>query len=96
LEFAAATLRNLKEDDQAVKVLRELVKEGFEYISFDPELSDVNWSVQDGKLVGGWLGVKGVGEKKAILMKAKMAEGLPLTDSEEKFAYSSCSLAGYF
>jgi DNA polymerase III alpha subunit len=88
LEFAAATLRNLKDEDQAVKMLRELVKEGFEYIPFDPKLSDINWSVQDGKLVGGWLGVKGVGESKAKLLKAKMEEGLPLTAAEQKFAYS--------
>jgi DNA polymerase III alpha subunit len=88
LEFAAATLRNLKEEDQAVKVLRELVKEGFEYIPFDPKLSSINWSVQDGKLVGGWLGVKGVGIKKAETMVNKMREGLPLTDAERKLAYS--------
>ncbi len=88
LEFAVATLRNLKEDDQAVKILRELVKEGFEYVPFDPVLSQLNWSVQDGKLVGGWLGVKGVGEKKALTMMAKIANQVKLTESESKFAYS--------
>lgn len=87
LEFAAATLRNLKEEDQAVKILRELVKEGFEYIAFDPELSMVNWSVQDGKLVGGWLGVKGVGQKKAEIMVMKMREKASLTVAEQKLAY---------
>jgi hypothetical protein len=84
LEFAAATLRNLKDADQAIKMLRELVKEGFEYIPFDPKLSKLNWSVQDGKLVGGWLGVKGVGEKKASTMIAKLEMGSKLTPSEQK------------
>lgn len=87
LEFAAATLRNLKEDDQAIKILRELVKEGFEYIAFDPYLSDINWSVQDGKLVGGWLGVKGVGIKKAEVMKEKMRTRAVLTAAEKRLAY---------
>jgi len=84
LEFAAATLRNLKDADQAIKVLRELVKEGYEYIPFDPALSDINWSVQEGKLVGGWLGVKGVGEKKAVGLMNKIKNGFELTAAEKR------------
>jgi DNA polymerase III alpha subunit len=84
LEFAAATLRNLKDSDQAIHMLRELVKEGFEYIPFDAKLSTLNWSVQDGKLVGGWLGVKGVGEKKAVGLMNKLAAGSALTAAEQK------------
>lgn len=85
IEFAAATLRNLKDADQAIKMLRELVKEGFEYIPFDKDLSEVNWSVKDGKLVGGWLGLKGVGEKKATTMINKLRNGFDLTHSEKLF-----------
>ena len=84
LEFAAATLRNLKDADQAIKMLRELVKEGFEYIPFDPQLSEINWSVKDGKLVGGWLGVKGVGEKKAVGLMNKIKNGFELTAAEKR------------
>ena len=88
LEFAAATLRNLKDADQAIKMLRELVKEGFEYIPFDAQLSELNWSVQDGKLVGGWLGVKGVGEKKAIGLMNKVRNNVGLTAAESKMVHT--------
>jgi hypothetical protein len=65
LEFSAATLRNAKDDDSAIKLLRELTKEGIGYVPFDPDLSDVTWSVKDGKLYGGFIALKGVGESKA-------------------------------
>jgi DNA polymerase III alpha subunit len=65
LEFAAACLRNPKDDDQPVKLLRELVKEGFEFVPVDPLRSDVNWSVVDGKLLGGLTNIKGMGKSKA-------------------------------
>jgi DNA polymerase III alpha subunit len=87
LEFAAATLRNLKDDDQAVKVLRELVKEGYGYVPFDPQLSDLNWSVQNGQLVGGWLGVRGVGMAKAVAITNKIKNGIPLSAAEQRLAY---------
>jgi hypothetical protein len=66
-------------------MLREIVKEGVEYIPFDSKLSALNWSVQDGKLVGGWLGVRGVGEKKAVGLMKKLADGSALTAAEQKF-----------
>lgn len=65
LEFAAACLRNPKDDDQPVKLLRELVKEGFEFVPVDPLRSGVNWSVVDGKLLGGLTNIKGMGASKA-------------------------------
>lgn len=65
LEFAAACLRNSRDDDQCIRLLRELYKEGFKYKTFDPELSMENWSVQNGQLVGGLTSIKGVGEKVA-------------------------------
>ena len=65
LEFAAACLRNLRDDEQAVKLLREVVKEGLSYKSFDKFKSSENWSVQDGELIGGLMGIKGIGPKMA-------------------------------
>lgn len=65
LEFAAATMRNIKDDDSGIKILRDLVKEGFEYIPVDPKKSGLTWEVHDGKLVGGLTNVKGVGPAKA-------------------------------
>lgn len=71
LEFAAANLRKAKSDDQSIKVLRELVAEGYEYKPFDPFLSQVNWTVAQGKLIGGLSAIRGVGQRKAEQIIAK-------------------------
>lgn len=68
LEFAAANLRNAKDEDSAVELLREMVREGVEYIPFDIDLSEANWCVKDGKLVGGFMALKGIGEAGAKRM----------------------------
>lgn len=65
LEYAAACLRNAKDDDQTMEILREITKEGVQYTPFDIDLSDVNWAVRDGKLVGGFLNLVGFGPAKA-------------------------------
>ena len=65
LEFAVACLRNSKDDEQVIKLLRELVKEGFKYEPFNKKLSEKTWAVKKGKLIGGLLGVKGIGPKNA-------------------------------
>lgn len=75
LEFAAANLRNAKDEDSAVELLREMVREGVEYVPFDISKSQLNWSVQDGKLYGGFLALKGVGESKAAKLIAARDAG---------------------
>jgi DNA-directed DNA polymerase III PolC len=65
LEYAAACLRHAKDDDQTMEILREMAKEGVAYTPFDIDCSDVNWSVQDGRLVGGFLNLVGFGPAKA-------------------------------
>lgn len=65
LEFAAANLRNAKDEDSAKELLREMVREGIEYVPFNLETSQLNWSVQNGKLIGGFTALKGIGESKA-------------------------------
>ena len=75
LEFAAANLRNAKDDDTAIMLLREMHREGVEYIPFDLELSEINWSAKDGKLVGGFVSLKGIGEKKAAKLIEARREG---------------------
>ena len=84
LEFAAACLRNVKDDAQGVKLLREVVREGMSYKSFDKFRSLENWSVQDDELIGGLIGIKGIGPKMSedIIRRRKMAE--PLTPRQEK------------
>jgi len=71
LQFAAANLRNAKSDDQSIKVLRELVAEGYQYVPYDAARSLVNWSVADGMLIGGLQGIRGCGPAKAHAIIAK-------------------------
>lgn len=82
LEFAAANLRSAKDEDSAVLLLREIVKEGIEFIAFDPMLSEMNWSVKDGKLVGGFMSLKGIGESKAAKLIAQRNKDGKLPDSK--------------
>ena len=84
LEFAAASLRNAKDDDQSVKILRELVNEGYTYKPYDAKLSSINWSVQKGQLVGGLISIKGVGAKLAESIVRKRDGGLPMTPREQR------------
>ena len=70
LEFAAANLRSAKDEDSAVLLLREIAKEGIEFVAFDPALSELNWSVKGGKLIGGFTALKGIGESKAAKLIA--------------------------
>ena len=65
LEYAAACMRNAKDDDQALEVLRDIVREGVEYSPFDIDLSREHWQAVDGKLMGGFQNLKGVGPSKA-------------------------------
>jgi len=71
LEYAAACLRSAKDDDQAIEILRELRTEGVEYVAFDPALSEQNWAAKDGKVVGGYRNLVGVGPVKAAQYIAK-------------------------
>lgn len=65
LEYAAALLRNAKDDDQTIETLRELNAEGIGFTAFDANRSEVNWSVKDGRLVGGYTNLVGIGPVKA-------------------------------
>ena len=66
LAFAAACLRTAKDDEQTIAILRELAKEGVEYTAIDPEHSDLNWKVANGRLVGGIMNAKGFGPVTAL------------------------------
>jgi len=83
LEFAAACLRNVKDDDQGVKLLREVAREGLAHKPYDKFKSELNWSVQDGELIGGLIGVRGIGPKMAddIVKRREMKQ--PLTPRQE-------------
>jgi hypothetical protein len=93
LEYAAAALRNAKDDDQTIEILREITGEGVEYLPFDIDLSDVNWSVQAGKLVGGFTNLVGVGPAKANAAIAARAAGKL---DRAKFAAMKCKFTELF
>ncbi len=78
LEFAAACLRHAKDSDQTIKILRELKEEGLEYVAFDKDLSEMNWSVKEGRLVGGLVGAKGIGPKIAERIMSARVTGRAL------------------
>lgn len=78
LEFSAACLRNAKDEDQSVGLLRELRNEGMEFRPVDTQRSTLNWSVIDGVLVGGLMNIKGLGKKKAEDILLRRREHRPL------------------
>ena len=81
LEYAAALLRNAKDAEQTLEMLRELAAEGVEYVPFDPILSDANWSAKDGKIIGGFTNLKGIGPvKAATLIHKRNTVGLSTAD----------------
>lgn len=83
LEFACAALMHAKDEDQTRKLLREIVNEGqIEYIPFDREHSQANWSIYQGKILAGLTAIKGVAEKGAASIIENRAAG-KLTPRQE-------------
>ena len=90
IEWAAANLRGAKDETQTIEILREMVREGVEYTAIDPELSELNWVVRNGRLLGGIMNVVGFGPVKAAKYIEKRSNGT-LTDAErEKMLASKC------
>ena len=82
LEYAAACLRNSKDEEQVILLIRELVREGYKYKPFEREHSVANWSVKDGVLIGGLTNLNGIGEKMAADIIKRRAAGVPLTNRQ--------------
>lgn len=75
LAYAAACLRNAKDEEQAYELLRDMRSEGIEYTAFDADVSDVDWAVVDGRLVGGFMNLEGYGPSKASAAVIARAAG---------------------
>lgn len=84
LEFAASTLRNAKDDDSALELLRELSREGIQFTPFDIDLSEETWSVKDDMLLGGFTALIGIGEQNANKFVALRNEGKLSESDKEK------------
>lgn len=81
LEYFAACLRNSKDDEQTIELLRELRDEGVPFVSFDPQRSDVDWQARDGMIIGGFTNLVGIGPAKAnVYIKKRSENGLSETD----------------
>jgi hypothetical protein len=61
--YALAYLKHAPDEEAEKSILREYGRD--RVVICDPELSEVNWSVKDGKLIGGLTNLKGVGPKMA-------------------------------
>lgn len=84
LQFAAATLRHAKDDDSAIELLREFCREGYQYAFFDAELSREDWAVIDGRLIGGFKALNGVGDISAKKYVAKRDSGELTTETLQR------------
>jgi hypothetical protein len=84
LEYAAATLRNAKDESQTIEILREFRDEGIDYIPFDAELSEKTWSAKNGTLIGGYDNLFGIGPVKAVRYIEKRERGELTADEIEK------------
>ena len=83
--FAVGCLRQTKDPDQALRLLRELSKEGMNYVPIDVNNSDLNWTLgDDGVLLGGLLNVKGIGEKLARTILNCRVNNIKLPDGLQK------------
>lgn len=87
-EFAAATLTHEKDPANQIKLLREMVAEGYGYVPVDPAISTGKWAVgfKDGQrvLVGPLQNVKGIGPKMLSSILSARAQGRRISERAEK------------
>lgn len=88
LEFAAATLTHISNDEDGInkqrKMLREMINEGFSYSPIDPVESDVfKWRASYGRLVGPLQNIKGLGPKMLNEIMSARAAGSSLPKRAE-------------
>ncbi|HEX8552792.1 MAG TPA: DNA polymerase III subunit alpha [Abditibacteriaceae bacterium] len=93
LEFAAACLRAEDAPEKISEILRECQQQGIDFIAFDPDLSGMTWEVRDGKLVGGFMNIVGIGPSKAAKAIADRAAG---TLKRERFENPTLRFAELF
>lgn len=85
LEFTVACLNNSKDDNSALRILRDAVEnDGVEYKYIDWSLSIQNWSVSDKTLLGGFTSIHGVGSAGANKIIKLRNEGKPYPPGIQK------------
>ena len=87
-EFAAATLSHEHDPVKQIQLLREMNREGYDYVPIDPEVSTAKWAVgsREGKkvLVGPLSNVKGIGPKMVNTIIGARARSEQLPDRAKK------------
>lgn len=88
LQFALATLRNSKGEEQTMTIIMELLAEGYQIILFDKEKSQEGWELIEDVLYGGFTNIKGCGVTKAKNLIKKRKNGTEdYTPSEIKMMF---------
>lgn len=84
LEFAAASLTHQKDSDMQLKLLREMVREGYAYLPVHATLSTDKWQAAEGKLIGPLTNIKGLGPKVLAEIMHSRQTSMPLSKRAEK------------
>ena len=84
VQFAAASLTHERDSDKQLKLLREMVREGVEYVPVHATLSTDKWGTDGGKLIGPLTNVKGLGPKMMQEILHCRRNKLPLSKRAEK------------
>jgi DNA polymerase III alpha subunit len=85
LEFSAAVLNNVRDEDTRLRYLRDVVKnDNIIYSSVDPLRSTEKWSVVNGILLGGLTNIDGIAEISAKRILKSRETGAELTPSLKK------------
>lgn len=87
LEFALATLRNSKGEEQTMTIIMELIAENYEIVLFDKDKSQEDWELINGILYGGFVNIKGCGITKAKNLIKKRKNSEDLTPGEIKLMF---------
>jgi DNA-directed DNA polymerase III PolC len=93
LAYAAACLRGADHGNDCLELLRDMHREGIQYVAFDVDKSDVDWAVVDGRLIGGFMNLVKFGIAKATAAIEQRRAG---TLDREKIAKATVRYAELF
>ena len=96
MALIVANLRNAKDDDSTLIMLREAINEGVEYVPFDPDRSQETWSYEGKTLYGGMLCLPGIGAKTAREIQLRRHNGIKLTPRQQKLLAGESKFAEPF
>jgi DNA polymerase III alpha subunit len=96
MPLIVANLRNSKDDDSTLVMLREALAEGIEYVPFSPDHSEETWSYKGNTLYGGMLCLPGIGAKTAREISVRRHNGIKLTARHQKLLQGTSKFSDPF